>query len=529
VSPFRLRLDFSEEDRTFLQRRVGMYALTSFGIVVSFFVLDILSWPLLAPLAQVEDLLWVQVTSLWIEGGIAAGLLAAALVIRRGKPGVVHLYAFDGVVTFLMGLGFAGLVAAAPPLPVPIAFHIFLAIQSVLFVHAAVVPAPPFRTGILHVVACLPLLAVAWNDAHASQEGTPLERWATPTGLVVWTIAFGVIGAILTWVVFRLRLRVREAQKLGQYRLEKKLGEGGMGVVYMAQHGMLRRPTAIKLLPPEKTGEATVRRFEREVRNTSRLTHPNTVAIYDFGRTPDGVFYYAMELLDGLDLRRVVELDGPMPPGRVVHVLRQVAGALGEAHDLGLVHRDVKPENIVLCRRGGVPDVVKVVDFGLVKDLETPKDLQLSRADVLTGTPLYMSPEAISTPESLDGRADLYSLGVVAWFLLVGRPPFTGRSVIEVCAKHLSDPPRAPSTALGRSVPEDLEAIILRLLNKEPGYRYPSAEALDDALAAAADLGPDWTRSDAEAWWDAHQHHVAAPSSLAPSRPATLTVAVSER
>jgi eukaryotic-like serine/threonine-protein kinase len=520
MSHRRVEFESGEEERAFLQRRIGFYSLVSFGIVGTFFVLDAVGWYLLQPLVKVDAFWPHQVKGMLIESGIAAGLLAASWVVRRGRWGVMPLYAFDGAVAVLISCAFAVLVYQAPTVPVSIELMVFLAIQSILFVHAAFVPAPPIRTFVLHAVACVPLFFVAVDRASELPDDDPIAKWSTAVAIAVWGLTFAVVGAILSKVLFRLRLTVRKAMRLGQYRLEQKLGEGGMGVVYRAKHALLRRPTAIKLLRREQVGEQTVLRFEREVRNTSRLTHPNTVAIYDYGRTPEGIFYYAMELLDGPNLAQIVEMDGPLPPARVAHVLLQCAGALAEAHEMGLVHRDVKPENIVLCRRGGVPDVVKVVDFGLVKDLETDDEVKLSRADALTGTPLYMPPEAITAPDKVDGRSDLYQLGGVAWFLLVGRPPFEGATVVEVCAKHLEQPPSPPSSHR-KHIPKELEAIVLRLLEKKQSERFQRASELEDALADCADAGT-WNRRDAEAWWREHKADVA--EVLQTSRPTALTI-----
>jgi serine/threonine-protein kinase len=297
---------------------------------------------------------------------------------------------------------------------------------------------------------------------------------------------------------------VAKATQLGQYVLEEKLGEGGMGEVYRARHRFLRRPTAVKLLPPDRAGADTVARFEREVHETSLLSHPNTVAIYDFGRTREGVFYYAMEYLDGADLQRLVEKTGPLSPSRVVHVLAQIAGALAEAHGLGLVHRDMKPANVVLCERGGVKDVVKVVDFGLVKHLVSdPRSVRQTAANALVGTPAYMAPEAIRDPDHIDGRADLYAVGAIGYFLLTGREVFEEHSIMTMLAAHLHDVPVPPS-ARGAAVPADLESVLMQCLAKDPGHRPPSARALRDALLAC-DV-PAWNPDDAH------------PISLAPAR-----------
>ena len=275
-----------------------------------------------------------------------------------------------------------------------------------------------------------------------------------------------------------------------------------MGVVYKATHAFLRRPTAIKLLPMERAGEHNITRFEREVQLTSMLTHPNTVSVYDFGRTPEGTFYYAMEYLEGIDLQTLVDTDGPQNPGRVVHIMLQAVGALVEAHSVGLIHRDVKPANINLSERSGTPDVVKVLDFGLVKQLGSP-DAKTSASQVnnIIGTPLYLSPEAITAPSTLDGRADLYALGAVGYYLLTGMPPFTGASIVEVCGHHLHTQPIPPSVRLGRPVPEDLERVILACLAKSPADRPADAKALKRLLAGIKARG-EWSEESAHAWWD---------------------------
>ena len=295
-----------------------------------------------------------------------------------------------------------------------------------------------------------------------------------------------------------------------------------MGVVYRARHAMLRRPTAVKLLKPERMGEAGLRRFEREVQLTAGLSHPNTVTVFDYGRTPEGVFYYAMEYLEGLGLDQLVAADGPQPPARVVHILRQVLEALAEAHGVGLVHRDVKPGNIILCERGGLSDVAKVVDFGLVKDLEA--DAGASHDASLVGTPLYLAPEAIRSPVA-DARADLYSVGAVAYFLLTGRHVFEGRTIIEICGHHLHTAPTPPSERLGRPLPAGLEAWVLACLEKDPARRPASASEAAARLERCG-LAGEWTPDEARAWWVAKGRGLAAarrpeatPSVFTLSRP----------
>ena len=305
---------------------------------------------------------------------------------------------------------------------------------------------------------------------------------------------------LVSHTLYGLREKVRVAMRLGQYTLTEKIGEGGMGVVYKAQHAMLRRPTAVKLLPADKAGERDVARFEREVQLTSALTHPNTIQIYDYGRTPEGTFYYAMEYLDGVTLEALVAEDGPQPPARVIAVLAQVCGSLAEAHAVGLIHRDVKPANVLLCERGRQSDVVKVLDFGLVKVVGDEGAAHLSRAGTLAGTPLYMAPEAITAPDTVDARADLYAVGAVGYYLLTGQHVFDGATLVEICARHLNDTPEPPSKRLGAAVPADLEAVILACLAKSPGDRPADAEELARRLVACADA-QGWTEELGHGWW----------------------------
>jgi eukaryotic-like serine/threonine-protein kinase len=312
-----------------------------------------------------------------------------------------------------------------------------------------------------------------------------------------WTLGLS-IAALCVRAAWRRRRSAQVPSKLGAYTLDRKIGEGGMGVVYKANHALLHRPAAIKLLPPDRAGDESLKRFEREVQLTSQLTHPNTIAIYDFGRTDEGSFYYAMEYLDGLDLQSLVDEHGPQDPARVAHLLAQLAGALVEAHGVGLIHRDVKPANVMVCERGGVLDVVKVLDFGLIKQTGASDDLTQTDVQRIVGTPLYLSPEALVAPESVDARSDLYAVGAVGYFLLTGVTPFTGKNVIEVCGHHLHTQPLAPSERLGAPIPAELEALIMSCLAKSPQERPASAAVLRDALLRFA---AGWTQQRAAAWW----------------------------
>jgi CHASE1-domain containing sensor protein len=324
-------------------------------------------------------------------------------------------------------------------------------------------------------------------------------------GVLASLLGFAAVTSLRT--IARLR---RQVEKVGPYRLVARLGRGAMGVVWEARHALLRRPTAVKLLAPGTEGERSLARFEREVQLTAGLTHPSTIAIYDYGRTADGVFYYAMELLNGINLLQLVELDGPLPPGRIVHFLRQACGALTEAHSAGLIHRDIKPANVMVCVYGGIPDFVKVLDFGLVKELGTdalPKrrnessgDAALSQDGSLLGTPLYMAPEGMSDPTHVDARADVFALGAVGYFLLTGKSPFPGRTAIEVFRMERQGPPPALSENARYPVPASFAETIGRCLSFRRDDRPSSAEALAGMLEVCAGEAP-WTVEDARAWW----------------------------
>ena len=386
-------------------------------------------------------------------------------------------------------------------------------ISLALVLRAAIVPSPTLRTALVGLTAMAISLGLAMH-LH------PTERL---TGLVVAVMgsAWVAVTAVTSRIIYGLRRQVTAAKRLGQYELGRKLGEGGMGAVYEAKHVLLRRPTALKLLPVDKIGETTVARFEREVQETSCLEHPNSVNIYDYGRTPDGQFYYVMEYLDGLGLNEVLEMTGPLEPARVVAILSQAARALAEAHAKGLVHRDVKPSNIMLCNRGLVPDTVKVLDFGLVKTPDDASD-KVTMENTIMGTPHYLAPEAINAPDEVGPPADVYALGAVGYLLLTGCDVFDGKTVIEICSKHLSDMPTPPSQIAGEPLVPELEALIMRCLAKDPAKRFADGRALAQALEALP--LPAWSESEAMRWWNAHAAS-RRPASPAAEPPERLTVA----
>jgi serine/threonine-protein kinase len=510
----------TEEGRTFFQARLAVYGLCLFVLAGGSWALLAVSYVLGSGRGGPDSHHPFSFSgTLHLLNGLLAGVLWLGTRSAR-RPGRL-LHAFD-IVTSLSLIAIWSLAQWALPRNVG-PYIALLSFMTGFLARAIVVPSTAERTLLIGVLGSVMLV------------GATLWRGGTERGLLAGALATGswatsavVIGTFASHTIFGLRRQVQQARVLGQYTLETKIGEGGMGSVWRASHALLRRPTAVKLLPAARMGEAAIQRFEREVQLTARLTHPNTVAIYDYGRTRDGVFYYAMELLEGTDLERLVQEHGAQPPERVVHVLTQICGALAEAHDLGLVHRDVKPANVLLSPRKHEHELAKIVDFGLVKQVEqTPEQASLTGSNTITGTPLYLAPEAIRAPDALDARSDLYALGALAWFMLVGKPPFEGESIVEICSQHLLSPPRRPSSVLGQPIPSDLEAIVLRCLEKRPDARPSDARALRRELEATSVAG-HWTAERAAAWWQSHAPSPAA-SKTPSTGPRTIALDVSER
>lgn len=319
--------------------------------------------------------------------------------------------------------------------------------------------------------------------------------------LALWMVIGVAIAVFGSHHIAVLRRQAFEAHKLGQYVLKKRLGSGGMGDVHLAEHPLLRRPCAIKLIRPERALDSNILdRFEREVQATAKLTHPNVVQIYDYGHAEDDTFYYVMEYLPGLNLEQLVNRHGPVPPERAVHLLRQVCGALRAAHAIGLIHRDIKPSNILIGERGGSHDVVKLVDFGLVLEQGVGRNgASLTQESAIAGTPTYMSPEQARAQEDLDHRSDIYSVGAVAYFLLTGEPPFAARSPVKMLTAHIYERP-APLTDHRPDVSADLQVVVLRCLAKDPADRFADAESLGLALAGCQSAG-QWSEKQAADWW----------------------------
>jgi serine/threonine-protein kinase len=314
---------------------------------------------------------------------------------------------------------------------------------------------------------------------------------------------------------------IRRLQELGCYQLVEKLDHGGMGEIWRARHRMLARPVAVKLIRPELMGAKSpaeaatlVGRFQREAEATAALHSAHTVELHDFGVTPEGTFYYVMELLEGLDLETLVRRFGPVPPERAIHLLVQACDSLAEAHAVGLVHRDVKPANIISCHWGLKWDFVKVLDFGLVKAIwSMGEEAQLSSEGMITGTPAYIAPEAALGGRAIDARVDLYGLGCVAYWLLTGERLFVGRTPVEVLLHHVKTPPIPPSERVGREIPSDLEALVLMCLAKEPGERPPSAEWLATRLVEC-ESAVLWTPERARVWWEQNRRAAPVPAAV---------------
>ena len=485
----------SEESREFLQERLGKL----FGLIAAlasvFFVGSWIIGVLWDP-SSLDHGLPIAPWALFHLGGIA--VCTTIWLVTRGSPlptEVLRVVEAAGV--FLLSIAMLGRAASLPVVLRP-DLMATLALFGLLLYRASIVPSEPGRTARLGIlaVAAVPVMTYLIY-ARAARPDLP-SPWAYAAFAFLFCALAVVLSTTISRVIYGLRRTISEARRLGPYTLVTKIGEGGMGAVYRAQHALLKRPTAVKILPPERAGEMDLARFEREVQMTSLLTSPHTVSIYDYGRTPDGLFYYAMEYLDGIDLNELVRRDGPMHPGRVVRVLRQVCDALGEAHRAGLIHRDVKPANILLTERGGRSDHAKVVDFGLVKSVSGGAGGKTAD-DIVLGTPYYMAPETLRAPDRIDARSDLYGLGATAYFLLTGKPVFEGPSA-DVFASLLRDDPIPPSQRLGRPLPAALEALVLATLAKSPDERPESVEAFEAALAAC-DGVPPWTDADAAAWW----------------------------
>jgi serine/threonine-protein kinase len=382
-----------------------------------------------------------------------------------------------------------------------------------LIIYPSVVTLPPKRILFASLISSLVLGAIAVGSpalhglppTFHGTEGIAIAR------LLIPVVICAGIAYFSAYRIFAMARDVSKARRLGSYELSEKIGSGGMGEVWKAKHRMLARPAAVKLIRPESMGMSTdataartmLRRFEREAQATATLTSQHSIILYDFGIAEDGTFYYVMELLEGRDLKSLIRERGPLPAERVVHFMRAACDSLADAHHRGLIHRDIKPANIFTCRRGREFDFVKVLDFGLVKRVsEVGEQLtQLTGTGTTSGTPGFMAPEMVTGDSPVDGRADLYALGCVGYWLLTGQMVFDGNSPMSILIQHVKEPPPPIASRTEIEVPARLEEIIFACLSKRPDDRPASAEELDLMLAEVAATLPAWTRERAEAWW----------------------------
>jgi serine/threonine-protein kinase len=358
---------------------------------------------------------------------------------------------------------------------------------------------------------------LAFGVAYLIGSPTP-----APLAIVVMTwpnFACAVLAMLPSQVLQRIGRRLREAQEMGSYQLVEKLGTGGMGEVWRAKHRLLARDAAIKLVRPEVLGARTdaearvmIRRFEREAQATAQLSSPHTIQVFDFGTAEDGTFYYVMELLAGRDLESVVREFGPMPANRAIYLLRQVCHSLADAHVRGLVHRDIKPANIYVCRMGLEYDFVKVLDFGLVKfNRHSGGSDTLATLDHTTsGTPAYMAPETILGDVNVDRRADVYSLGCVAYYLLTGQLVFDADTPMKMLMEHVNAAPIRPSQRTELPIPRELDDLVMACLQKDPNLRPQDAEALF-RMACQCHTCEGWTPDLARSWWEVHMREFTGP------------------
>jgi serine/threonine-protein kinase len=498
---------FDEELRRLLRSRlilIHLLALTFFVLVAvtSLYALSLEQdlirrlHTLLLPVPLVECLIgavvlwrspgmWLRSLRLWELTHF--GIVAAYFGLFRFE----RLAYVDGVRPNPLSLPFWGLVSLQGFIPLILAYGVLI---------------PNTRRRSLLVVAALTAVPFAALGAAAAASPALREIDLTPVFIqsaliLLFPSAIAVFAAARAAALQRRAFEAeRRAEQIGQYTLKRKLGEGGMGEVWLAEHALLKRPCAVKFIHPDLAAHpATAARFAREVHAVTGLTHVNTVRVYDYGRADDGSFYYVMEYLDGPTLEELVRETGPLPPGRVVYLLRQVSGALVEAHAAGLVHRDLKPGNVIVASLGGQRDVAKLLDFGLVQDLSTDAADRLTRTGTVIGTPAYMSPEQAAGESAVDARGDVYGLGAVAFFALTGRPPFQGKTLGQLLAAHWSEPP-PDLTDLRPDLPADLAAVVARCLAKDRSDRFPSAGELAGALGQCK-CAADWSAERAAEWW----------------------------
>ncbi len=482
-------------------KRVAQFSLLMTVLVAIVFISSRPVWQDFTAACSIFVVRCMQLTLL----GLSLALFLAARSMRFRHSTILNLgLIYEVVFCLVVGVGYNYFTASA--------YGIFAAMTLatlVIAVYPMIVPSPPGRTLLAAVLAAAMAPLGVWV---VSILGVTKVHFADYLGVTIYPAICVVLAVFGSRIIYGLNRDVAQARDLGSYHLERLLGRGGMGEVWHASHRLLARPAAVKLVRRDGVGSQSPDngmrmsdRFEREAQVTASLQSPHTVALYDFGRSDEGAFYYIMELLDGLDLESLVARYGPVSPARAVYVARQVCLSLAEAHDAGLVHRDIKPANLLLCHYGRDFDFVKVLDFGMValQAQSEAESRKLTMDGITAGTPAYMPPE-IAEGKPVDGRADLYALGCVLFWLLTGRTVFEGDTPMATVLAHLKDPPPPPSTVTEIEVPIALDRLVLRCLEKDPAQRPQNADALLAELDDLA-LSPAWSSSRARQWWETHR------------------------
>lgn len=495
---------FERERHELMWRRARLVLGIGLAINVLMWFLTLFA-PVSEPVTEYALWEWKDWLDLLYPGSFAAGLA----YLYFGRPGIKGMQTAVFVVLSANVVASLVQVSLARPEVIP-GFGIALA----LFVPAAFIPWHlGYQAALAGVTLAItvgaplfgyqvvPEIREYWQASAA--DGMRFEQYVLMNA--VGTVLLGATSVFITWTLYGLRKTAFQARRLGNYVLHREIGKGGMGTVYVAEHALMCRPSAVKVLEIRGGGDDTaVARFEREVRLSASLSHPNTITIFDFGRASTDVFYYAMEYLEGMDLERFVRRFGPIRANRALYLLLQITGSLAEAHERGIVHRDLKPSNVFLTTRGGLYDFVKVLDFGLAKRIEgVDAPAGLTKTGIVFGTPRYLAPESVYGTAGVGPRSDIYALGAVAYWMLTGRPPFDSDSALELMIDHVKSVPSRPSEVCELPIPVELDEVVMRCLEKDPNDRFHSIAELEDALAQVPDPEP-WTRGRAAAWWRLH-------------------------
>jgi serine/threonine-protein kinase len=501
---------FREEQRDLMQRRCRLVYSLGFliGVSVHVFYIQMVGLDPELPTAFAP-----RINTIYNLYAISVGIAAALVFLKTWSLRALLAIDFALLTVDILLSHFIAVVFDLNAIPM-------FAISILLFLHAAAIPvtvAIQAGLGVIGVLGFATTAALGYVFIPEIQHHWQViaGRDAFQATLIEGTFQLSIVAivsVVITKALYHMRLSLHKAQRLGAYLIDKQIGRGGMGQVFVAQHALMCRPSAVKVLqavPGE--GEASLLRFEREVRLSATLTHPNTITVYDFGRTEEDTFYYAMEYLEGLNLEELVLRFGPVPPQRAVFILLQVCGSLAEAHANNVVHRDIKPSNMFLTRRGGIYDFAKVLDFGLAKRIIPDSDRRVTGTGFVLGTPHYIAPESVSGSEAIDGRADLYSLGGAAYWLLSGRPPFAGKTSMELMVQHVKASPKRVSEVTEYRITPELDDAVMKCLEKDPKDRFQSAGDLGEALRAIRFDDP-WTTDKARDWWMLHLPEFGEPS-----------------